>query len=159
MATIHYTVTTFRDKDGEKSTFQLPNGAITVGSIAGFLAEYGTLKTALDAMTLGVLAADQWVGDKTNISDTVPSDNFAQRELKLKFSMDGSGDGGIFHRTMPTPDLDLVTIIPNTGGAIDITVGTEMIALVTAIEAIGRHPDDDTQTVTVTKCEVVGRNI
>lgn len=159
MPTIHYTVTTFRDKDGEKSTFQLPNGAITAASIPGFLSEYGDLKTALDNMTLGVLASDQWVGDRTNISDAIPSDNFAQREFKLKFSMDGSGDGGIFHRTLPTPDLDLVTIIPNTGGAIDITVGTEMIALIAAIEALGRHPDDDTQTVTVIKCEVVGRNI
>mgnify|MGYP000679634134 CR=1 FL=1 len=155
----HYTVTTFRDIDGEKSTFQLPNGAITGASIAGFLAEYGDLKAALDALTLGVLAADQWVGDRTNISDALPGSNFAQRELKLKFTMDGSGDGGFFHRTLPCPDLSLVSIVPNTGGAINLTVGAEMIAAVAAIEAIGRHPDDDTQTITVVKCEVVGRNI
>ena len=155
----HYTVTTFRDIDGEQSTFQLPNGEITVGSLPGFLSEYGTLKTALDALTLGILASDQWVGDRTNISDALPTDNFAQRELKLKFTMDGSGDGGYFYRTLPCPDLALVTIIPNTKGAIDLTTGAEMIAAVAAIEAIGRHPDDDTQTVTVVKCEVVGRNI
>lgn len=159
MAKSHYTVTTFRDVDGEESTFQLPNGAITATSIAGFLTEYGDLKNALDAITLGVLARDQWVGDKTEIDPSVPTNNFAQRELKLRISMIGNAGSPEFYRTIPTPDLSLVTIVPDSGGVIDITQGVEMLALVAAIEALARHPDDPTETVTVTKMTVVGRNI
>jgi len=156
---LHYTVTTFRDIDGEESTFQLPNGAITAVSIAGFLSDYGALKTALDALTLGVLARDQWVGDKTDISEALPVSNFAQRELKLKFTMIGDSGSPAFYRTLPCPDLALITIIPDTGGTVDITAGTALPAAVAAIEQIGRHPDDDTETITVTRVEVVGRNI
>lgn len=155
----HYTVTTFRDIDGELSTFQLHNGAITGASIAGFLSEYGALKTALDALTLGVLAKDQWVGDRTIISDALPASNFAQRELKLKFTMVGDSGGEAFYRTLPCPDLSLITIIPNSGGAVDLTAGVELPAAIAAIEQLGRHPDSDTETITVTRVEVVGRNI
>lgn len=155
----HYTVTTFRDIDGELSTFQLNNGAITSTSIAGFLADYGNLKNALEALSLAVLAKDQWVGDRTVIDDSLPTNNFAQRELKLKFTMIGDNGGAPFYRTLPAPDLSLITIIPNSGGAVDLTAGTELPAVITAIEAIGRHPDSDQETVTVTRVEVVGRNI
>lgn len=159
MTAQHYTVTTFRDKDGEESTFQLPNQAITTGNIVAFLADYGQLKVDLDALTLGVLAKDQWVGDRTIISTAVPSANFAQREIKLKFTMIGDSGGPEFHRTLPTPDLDLVTIIPDTGGTIDITAGTELPAAISSIELLGRHPDNSSETVTVTRVEMVGRNL
>ena len=155
----HYTVTTFRDIDGEESTFQLPNGPITALTIAGFLTEYGSLKTALDALTLGVLARDQWVGDKTEISSALPTNNFAQRELKLKFTMIGAAGGDEFYRTLPCPDLAAITIIPDTGGTVDITAGTALPAAITAIETLGKHPDDPAEAITVTKVEVVGRNI
>lgn len=159
MAAQHYTVTTFRDRDGEESTFQLPNQAITAGNIAAFLTDYGGLKTALDALVLGVLAKDQWVGDRTIIDTSTPSDNFAQREIKLKFTMIGDSGGQEFHRTLPTPDLALVTILPDTGGAIDMGAGTELPAAISAIELLGRHPDDQTETITVTRVEMVGRNL
>ena len=155
----HYTVTTFRDIDGEESTFQLPNGAVTLASIAGFLADYGELKLTLDAITLGVLARDQWVGDRTNLDESTPTDNFAQRELKLKFTMIGDSGGKQFYRTLPMPDLSLVTIIPDTGGSIDMGAGVELPALISDIETIGRHPDDDTELITVTRVEVVGRSL
>lgn len=159
MAAQHYTVTTFRDKDGELSTFQLPNQAITSGNIAAFLADYGTLKVDLDALTLGVLAKDQWVGDRTILSAAIPTDNFAQREIKLKFTMIGDSGGPEFHRTLPTPDLSLITIIPDTGGAIDMGAGVELPAAISTIELLGRHPDDQTENITVTRVEMVGRNL
>lgn len=156
MPNTHYTVSTIRDRGKELSTFKLYNGAITALSIAGFLSDYGQLKTAITNLTLGVLARDLWVGDSTNLSDLVPTDPFAQREIGLRFHYTGDTTNKPYFVTLPCPDLSLVTFL--SGDEIDITVGAEVIAMVAAIEQIGRTPDDDAETITVQSAEVVGRN-
>lgn len=156
----HYTNTTFLDHSGEKTTFNLPNKAITVASLPGFLTQYGALKTALDDMTLGTLSEDQWVGDKTQISEARPTSKFAQREIKLELLMnDTAGNQEPFRRSFGTVDLDKLTFPVGAGDNVDITAGAEMQALVAAIEALGAHPDDAAADIVVLGAKFIGRNI
>lgn len=154
----HYTITTFMDATREKSTFKLYNGAITAASLPGFLTAYGNLKTALDNMTVGTLSDDQWVGDKTHLSDALPS-NLAQREIKLLIGYHGATSNDNFTVTLPTLDLTKVVFTPGGGDAVSLTTPAEMAALVTAMEAIGRSPNDDAESIVVDYARVVGRNI
>lgn len=153
----HYTNTTIRDRSKETSGFKLFNGAITAVSIGGFLTDYGNLKTAIDNLTLGVLARDLWVGDSTNISDLVPASPFAQREIGLRFHYTGDTTNKAYFVTLPCPDLAAVTYIGDTDDVLLADAGV-VAAMVTAMETIGRTPDDDTETITVQRAEVVGRN-
>lgn len=154
----HYTVTTFLDATGEKSSFKLHNGAITATSIAGFLTDYAALKTALDNMTVGTLSNDQWVGDASEISTTLPS-NLAQREIKLLIVYKGNTSNRKYTVTVPTLDLTKVQFMPGARDAVSLTAPAEMAALVNAMQTIGRSPDSDTETITVLSARVVGRNI
>lgn len=152
----HYTVTTLRDHSGELSAVKVYNGAITGASLAGFLANYGDLKTAIAGITLGELATDQWVGDRTVLSAAFPASAFAQRELKWLVQYHGNTTGKKFTCEIPTADLT-GRVIQGTDLA-DLT-NTEMAAFVTAFQTIARTPDDDTETVTIDAIRVVGRNI
>jgi hypothetical protein len=155
----HYTVTTFRDWGGELSGVKVYNGAITGASIAGFLTEYGALKTALQGITLGTLAKDQWVGDATEISGSNPASPLAQRETKLLVTY--IGDTSQKKYTLTVPTLDLAGNPPNVGqgDSIDLDVSAAMISFIAAFEQIARTPDNDTETVTVIRLRHVGRNI
>lgn len=154
-----YTNTTMQDRGGEKSAFKLYNGAITGASIAGFLTQYGALKTALADICFNNVFSDMWVGDSTLITTTPPASNYAQRENKLLIRYRGNTSNKLFTATVPTVDLSKLTFIAGGKDAVDITTGAEMIALVSAINAIGRSPDSDTEAITVVSAQFVGRNI
>jgi len=153
----HYSVTTLRDRSKEQSAFKLFNGAITATSLPGFLSDYGALKTAIGDLSLLTVYRDLWVGDSTLLDNAIPTSPYAQREVGLRFHYIGNTTMKPFFVTLPGPDLSLVTYIGDTD-EIDITTGTEVIALVSAIETIGRSPDDDAENITVVRAEVVGRN-
>lgn len=154
----HYTVTTMQDHTLEKSVFKLYNGAITGASIAGFLTNYGALKTAIENICFDNIYQDMWVGDSSLITPAAPASHYAQRESKLLIRYRGATSGKLFTVTLPTVDLAKLTFVPGGKDAVDITTGAEMIALVTAIETIGRTPDSDTETITVESAQFVGRN-
>lgn len=154
----HYTVTTFRDYGGETASMKVYNGAITAASIAGFLSEYGTLKSATQAICEGVLSDDQWVGDKTQVSQAFPVSATAQRETKLLVTYKGNTTQKLFSLTVPTFKLAGNSVQGNKD-IIPLDVSPEIIAWITAFQQIGRTPDSDTETVTVVGMRSVGRNI
>jgi len=147
-----------KDVTGETSTFELPNGAITAVSIAGFLTSFGELRTAIDAVTLGTIRKESWVGDDTLLSEDLPASPYAQREIGLRIYMTGNDGSPEFHRTLPCPDLTAVQFTPGAGDFVSITEPQSIADLVAAIEAHGRHPDSDLENITVTKIRVIGRN-
>lgn len=155
----HYTLTSFLDNGLEKSAFKLFNGPITVGTIAGFLAQYAALKTALDNITIGTLMRDMWVGDSTLISQAQPASKYAQRETKLLLTYEGQTSHKLFTATVPTVDLNLLTFVPGGKDAVSLVAGAEMIALKAAIEAMGKTPDNDAEAIVITAAKHVGRNI
>jgi len=153
---VHVSVYTLLDFSGEKSTVRMYNGAITAVSIGGFLTAFGGMRTALEAITLGVVNQEQWIGDITLLSNTLPTNVFAQRELKWLVRYHGDTTQKKFQLEIPTAD-PTDRLIPGTDLA-DLTE-TNMEAFVTAFEAFARTPDDDEETVTVDEIVLVGRNL
>jgi len=151
-----YSLFTLKDFSDENSTVKIHNGAITAVSIAGFLTAFGGMRTALEAITLGTMAQEQWIGDLTLLSNTLPTNPFAQRELKWLVRYHGDTTGKKFQLEIPTAD-PTDRLVAGTDLA-DLTE-TDMAAFVTAFEAFARTPDSDTETVTIDQIVLVGRNL
>ena len=154
----HLSGFTINDRSGEKSRHTLYNGAITSVSIGGFLTDFGAYRTALEGIILGNVTQEEWIGDRTPLTEDLPTSNFAQREVKLLIRYVGDTSGGVHTLEIPTPDLGNLTIAPGTD-LVTLADAGIMAAWVAAFEQIARTPDDDTETVTVLTAQVVGRNI
>lgn len=152
----HYSTFTLLDYSNEKSTVTIHNGAITAGTIAGFLTQFGALRDAIAAITLGTVQKEKWVGDDTVLSNTIPANVFAQRELKALVLYEGDTSQKKFSIEIPTFD-PTGRMIPGTD-LVDLS-NTEVAAFVAAFEAVARTPDSDTETVTVLEIRLVGRNV
>lgn len=150
----HYTTFSLRDYSEETSTFSVNVGAITAISIAGFLTQFGNLKTALGNIVLGVLGKEKIVLDDTVLSNDAPASTSAQVELKFMFSYEGNTSKKRFQFEVPTPDLSKV--LPGSD-MVDLA-DADIAAFVTAVETIGRSPDSDTEEITVLDARLVGRN-
>jgi hypothetical protein len=146
---------TMLDYSEETSSTKINVGAITAASLPGFLANFGDWKNAVGNIALGTLARDRWVGDATTISNTPPVNPNAQIELKWFVGYEGDTSKKKFHIEVPTADPSKV--VPGTDRA-DLT-DTDIAAFITATETMGRSPDDDTETISVTDMRLVGRNI
>lgn len=147
---------TFLDFSNEKSTFSVFNDAITAVSLPGFLTQFGALRTALEGVTLGVVQQEQWVGDRTVISNTPPTDPFAQRELKWLVGYTNPASGKLFTVEVPTAD-PTGRLVAGTDLA-DLNEAA-MAAFVTAFENLVSPPDDQAGAVNVEYVRLVGRNI
>jgi len=143
------------DYSNEKSSF----GVTSITANAGNLAAQQTLAAALFAavedLTIGELTKQVM---SLNIYDTpaIPTDVYAQREMKWLVSYQGDSSGKIFQIEIAAPDLT-----GNVGVNSDIAdlTSTDWAAFITAFEAYVRSPDNGTETVTVIKAVNVGRNI
>jgi hypothetical protein len=152
----HYSTFTLLDYSNEKSTVTIHNGVITAGTIAGFLTAFGALRTAIDAITIGTVNKEKWVGDDTVLSNTLPTNVFAQRELKALVLYEGDTSQKKF--TVEIPTFDPTGRLVAGTDLIDLTQ-TEVAAFVTAFESIAKSPDDATETVTILEMRLVGRNV
>lgn len=155
MASKHFGTFTILDYSEEKSPTSFQFGGITALSIAGFLTQFGNLRTALQGIIVGVVSKEKWVGDDTVLSNTPPTDSAAQVELKWLVTYEGASTKKKFHYELPTPDTS--KLVPGTDLA-DMT-DTDIAAYITAIEAIAKSPDDDTEGINVLDIALVGRNI
>jgi len=154
---------TFLDYSNEKSPFSVNTGAITLASIAGFLTDFGALRTAIDAITSGTIHQEKWVGDDTLLSNTLPTNPLAQREIKWLVRYRDTTSNEIYTLTVPTADptgLDgssRARMIPGTDLA--NLENTDMAAFVAEFEGIARSPEADDHLVEVLSMKLVGRNI
>lgn len=154
----HHSSWQLLDKTGEKASVKVHHGALTAVNLPGFLTDFGTMKTAIDNITMGTLSKEKIVMDDTNLSQVLPTSNFAQRENRLLVVYSGNTSNKKYTLTIPTADLGVVTFVPGGGDAIDLTT-TEIAAFKTAFEAFARTPDDDTETVTIVEMRAIGRNV
>jgi len=152
----HKAIFQLLDYSNEKSTTTVYVGPITAGTIAGFLTQFGALRTAIEGITRGVVSKESWVGDDTPLSSTPPTDEEAQREDKWLVRYVGDTSEKVYTLEIAT-SLRTGQMLPMSDFA-DLT-STEMAAFVAAFEAIARTPDDDTETVTVQSIQFVGRNL
>lgn len=148
---------TLVDATGETTTFAIPMGAITAVSLPDFLTEFGQLRTAIEGVTLGNVVRESWTGDNTTFTPGRPSDPAAQRETALRIYFIGNSGSPERHVTLGTVDTSKLTF-PTESDSVPLDASPEIEALVSAIEQIGRHPNSDLETITVTKLRLVGRN-
>lgn len=159
---------TLMDYSREKASVGITTAAITAVSIAGALTQFGALRTAIEGITNGVVAAEALYVNRTKLSNTPPSDPTSQRENKWLVTYEdvteffddpvnaipNAGFRGVFNIEIPTADLTNVDMVPNTDDA--LLTGTEMAAFISAFEALARSPYGG--AVNVTRVQFVGRN-
>lgn len=158
---------TILDHNEEKSTTSFYTGNVTAVSLPGLLTQFGALRTAIEGITLGTISQEELSVFRTKLSNTIPSDENAQRERKWLVvyedsqaffdpgvdSIPNAGYRKVFNFEIGTALLT-GQLLPNSDEA-DLTT-TEMAAFVTAFEAIARSPYGG--TVNVLKLVAVGRS-
>jgi len=148
----------YRDHSGETKSVRLYTGEITALSIAGLLAELGTLAAALDAVVLGTAAKSHW-GEETVISNAVPAAEDAQVETELLVRVIGATTERPWSFRIPTVDYTKFTYAdPPAGDQVTISganATAEVLALIAALEATCKMPDDETEAITVVGMNVV----
>jgi len=157
------------DYSREKSSFGLATGEVTAGSLPGLLTQVGTLRAAIEGITLGVVSDETLSVFNTNLSNTPPASALAQVESCwlvqyediLPFFDDpvnaipNEGFGRVFTITIPTADIAPAgRLAPNSDEA--VLTETAIAAFITAFEATARSPYGG--TVNVVKITHVGRN-
>ncbi len=143
----------------ETSNFNIPHGVIDAASLAAFLTNFGSFKTALDAIILGVIRHEAVKIYDTLISGLLPASNQARRELKMLVRYSSDVSGAKFTMEIPTPDLVALTLESGDANFVQLADAGVMAAFVTAFEVLVTSPLVDTEAVTVDSIQVVGRNI
>jgi hypothetical protein len=159
-----------RDSRNKLSSFELEVGAVTAVSLPGLLTQIGTLRTAVDAVTLDTLASEHMSVFDTKLSNAIPTNSEAQNgkvwvvqyEDNQQFfdppvnAIPNEGYQKIFTRTLPGADYSLLDTNPGVElDELDITAGPGL-TLVNAIEAMARSPYGG--TVNVLRIYADGRN-
>jgi len=161
LGSVHKSRIVYGDATEETSAMEIFNGAITALSIGGFLTNFGALQTATDAITLGTRRQQSWIGDLTTVSNEWPTDKAAQRESKLLVTYRDTVTEEEFILTIPTVDFDKLNFVPGGGDAVIFEgagAHADIVAWVTAFEAIARTPRSDANAVEVVGMRYVGRN-
>jgi hypothetical protein len=148
----------YRDYSGETKSIGLFTGEITALSIAGLLTAIGTLTTALDAVTLGVRAREQW-GEETIVSNDRASSKNAQIESEMLVRYRGATTQAPGSFRIPTVDYDAFNYADPPAGDSVILSGAgataATTALVSALEALVKMPNDETEAIEIVSMEVV----
>jgi len=143
------------DYSNEKSNFNVTSITANAGNLAAQQTAAAALAAAVEDLTIGELTKQHM---QLFIVDTpaIPTNPYAQREMKWLVQYVGDSSGKIFSIEIAAPDLTDNTV-PNSDIA-DLT-STDWAAFVTAFESYVRSPDNGTETVTVVGAKAVGRNI
>jgi len=148
----------YRDYSGETKSIRLYTGEITAVSLPGLLVGLGDFTTALDAVTLGVRAKEQW-GEETIVSNAKAPDKNAQIESEILVRCMGATTERPFSFRIPTADYTAFNYAePPAGDQVIITgagASAATTALIAAIEAAFKMPDDETEALVVVGMEVV----
>jgi hypothetical protein len=157
------------DYSREKSSFSIATGEVTAVSLPGLLTQVGELRTAIEGITLGVVADESLSVFNTNLSNVPPSSPLAQVEScwlvtyedATEFFDDpvnaipNEGFGRLFTLTIPTAEIGAAgRLAPNSDEA--VLTETGMAAFVTAFENTARSPYGG--AVNVISIRHVGRN-
>lgn len=152
-----YTVV-YRDYSGETKSIRLYTNEITAVSLPGLLTELGDLNTALDAVTLGVRAKQQW-GEETIVSNQKAAVKDAQVETEMLVRCIGATTERPWSFRIPTVDYTAFNYAdPPAGDQVIISgagASAATTALITALQTTCKMPDDETEAITVVGMEVV----
>jgi len=144
----------FTDASNEKSSVTWTSANIDAANIAAQQTLAATLAVATGVLSLGDLTR-RTMTDILLDSPSVPSNEFAQRELKWLVSYQANTSGKLFTSEIPCPALT-GNLVAGTDLA-DVT-STPRVNFIAAFEDFVRSPDNDTETVTFLSAHLVGRN-
>lgn len=148
----------FLDYSGEKKSLQGFTGEITAVSLPGLLTALGAMTSALNAVVLGTISKTSW-GEETIVSNTRPTDKDAQIETELLVMCQGATSEAPWSFRIPTVDYTAFNYAdPPAGDSVIISgagATAATTALVDAIEALFKMPNDETEAVVVVGMKVV----
>jgi len=129
-----------RDSSNEIGKTDFNVGDLTAGTLAGALTQMGALRTAIEAVTLGVVSASRW-GDNDIVSNAIPASGEAQRGKKWNVLIEDNTTHLKTTNYIPTADLSLLPDAPGGGKLedLDLTAGVGL-ALKDAIEDLVKYP-------------------
>lgn len=139
-----------RDNSREIGRTDITIRDITVDSIGDVLTDFGDLRTAIEGITLGVMAKESLVMDETTLSALAPASTLAQRGVKWAVTyidnqpffdppvnaIPNAGYQKPFTNHIPTADLSL---LESGQEELDLTAGPGL-AFKNAWEALARSP-------------------
>lgn len=143
---------TMRDNNGDTSVFGIHTGAVTAVSLPGLLTQVGQVRTAIEGITLGVMAKERLKVFETALSGARAASQLAQTEIKwlatyhdnTQFfdapvnAIPNAGYGKPFSIEIPTADLSLLADGDET---LDITTpGSPGNNFKLAFDAVARSP-------------------
>lgn len=143
------------DYSNEKSSFAVTSITANAGNLAAQQTLAAALVGAVGDLTIGLITKQEQCLVILD-SPGMPTNPYAQREMKWLVSYSGDTSGKKFNVEIAAPDVT-DNVVPNTDIA-DLA-SDDWAAFVTAFEAYGRSPDNGTETVTVLGAKLVGRNI
>jgi len=141
---------TMRDNNGDTGSFGIHTGAVTAVSLPGLLTQVGTIRAAVEGITLGVAAAERLAVFNTKLSALRAASPVAQVETKWVVgyhdntaffddpvnAIPNAGYQKPFTFEVPTADYSL---LDDGEELLDLTVNPGL-AFKTAIEATARSP-------------------
>lgn len=143
------------DYSDEKSLTQVNSIALSAANFDARETLRVALGSAINNLSIGVMSK-QTVTDVRDESPGIPTNPFAQREMKWLVTYQGSTSGKKFQLEIAAPSLT-DNLQPNSDEA-DLT-STDWAAFVTAFEAYAIAPGTTSEAVEVISARLVGRNI
>jgi len=148
----------YLDAHGKVQSVGLFAGELTAVSLPGFLSQFGALQTAMDAVTLGARSAQSW-GEATQVTNTLPGDSDASVATEILVRYRGATTEKPYSFRIPTADYSAFNYAdPPSGDSIIISgagATAATTALVAALEALCKTPDDDAEAIVVTGMNIV----
>lgn len=132
--------------------FHIPE--LTAANIAAQTALIDTLRTSIDAVTLGTLATERVIAEDNFLSRTRPTDPTAQRENKWLFLYEDQTTHRIYRGEIPTANITLLDA-PSDHIA-DLTTGV-WGTFKSAFEAVVKSPAGN--AVTLLDVQFVGKRL
>jgi hypothetical protein len=157
------------DYSREKSNFSLATGDVTAVSLPGLLTEVGTLRGAIEGITLGTVSNESLSVFNTPLSQTPPSNPLAQVEKAWLVTYEDTtqffddpinaipneGYGRLFTLTIPTADIAATGRLQANSDQANLAE-TGMAAFIAAFEQTARTPYGGVPNVISVR--FVGRN-
>lgn len=142
-----------RDYSAELSSVSLPGVDLTAANFDAQDGLWDTFQSAVDGIIVGVIATRKLLAQDIIVSADLPTEAFAQRELKWLVRYTGNTTAGKYTAEIPTPDAELVL-----AGTDFMNIGVGAGAtFVTAFEAVVRPTGE--AGVNVENIVLVGRKL
>jgi len=141
-----------RDYSNEMSTFSVPGLDLTAANFDAQDGLWDTLQSAIDGVIVGVIGQRKLLAQDIEVSVDLPTNAFAQRELKWLVRWSGN-NSGLHTSELPTPDASLTL-----AGTDNMNIGSGAgLTFANAFEAVVRGPGDT--SVEVQSVILVGRTL